>query len=66
MKILEGKTIKKVETIAPNVVKFEFIDGYSVILKSISTLSFITKDATMKMGVSPDTDEDYQWRMMTE
>ena len=66
MKILEDKTIKKVEKISPYAVKFEFTDGYSVVLKSISTLSFITKDATMKMDVSPDTDEDYQWRMMTE
>ena len=66
MKILEGKTIKKVETIAPDAIKFEFTNGYSVVLKSISILSFITKDTTIKMGISPDTDEDYQWRMMTE
>ena len=66
MKILEGKTIKKVETIAPNAVKFEFTDGYSMVLKCISPLSFITKDTNMKMDISPDTDEDYQWRMMVE
>ena len=29
MKILEGKTIKKVGTIAPDAIKFEFTDGYS-------------------------------------
>ena len=66
MKILEGKTIKKVETIAPNAVKFEFTDGYSVVLKSASTMSIVTQDSNMKMDISPDTDEDYQWRMMVE
>ena len=66
MKTLEGKTIKKVETIAPNAVKFEFTDGYSVVLKSISSLLLIIKETYTKMEKSPDTDEDYQWRMMTE
>ena len=66
MKILEGKTIKKVETIAPDAIKFEFTDGYSVVFKRISTLSCLTQDSDIKMGISPDTDEDYQWRMMVE
>ena len=66
MKILEGKTIKKVEITAPNAVKFEFTDGYSIVLKSVSTISFVTQNSNTKMDISPDTDEDYQWRMMVE
>ncbi len=66
MKILEGKTIKKVESISPNAVIFEFIDGYSMVLKSVSTISFVTQDYNTKIDISPDTNEDYQWRMMVE
>ena len=66
MKILEGKTIKKVETISPSAVKVEFTDGYSAVLKCISTLSSVSQDSNMKVEKSPDTDEDYQWRMMVE
>ena len=66
MKNLEGKTIKKVETISPTAVRFEFTDGYSVVLKCISTLSSVSQDSNIKMDRNPDTDEDYQQRMMTE
>jgi hypothetical protein len=66
MKNLEGKTIKKIETISPSAIRFEFTDGQTIMLKCASTLTFLSADTNNKTGKSPDTDEDYQWRMMVE
>jgi len=66
MKSLEGRTIKKVETISPSAIQFEFTDGQTIILKCASTLTFLSVDTNNRTDKSPDTDEDYQWRMMVE